>query len=119
MATPATRKPATAIHFGTQRWSGSGQCTDYRGLVTYVDKHSVEHKLRILIHTDSYVSQMYAKVERWDGTKWNNVVFMDGDELTVSPTIGYAKSNMTRPDYESKYSTDVARLLALATEVLE
>jgi len=118
MATRAT-KPATAIHFGTQRWSGSGQCTDYRGLCTYVDKHGVEHKLRILIHTDTYLQQAYAKVERWDGTKWNNVVFMDGEELTTPKEIGYRKSQMTRPDYESAYSTDIHVLLKLATEVFE
>jgi len=109
----------TFIHFGTQRWSGKGQCTDYNGLVTFTDKHGVEHKLRLIIHTDSYVSQAYAKVERWDGTSWQNVVYLNGEELHISPTIGYAKSNMTEHDYQSAYSTDVARLLALATEVFE
>ena len=40
-----------------------------------------DHKLRIKIRNDSYAFQSYAKVELWNGTKWNTVHSIMGQEM--------------------------------------
>lgn len=51
-------------------WGDNWQSNDYDEILK-----SGEHKLRIRMHHDwCYSKQCWAKVERWDGTKWHNVV---------------------------------------------
>lgn len=47
-------------------WRGS-QDWNYEELLELASPAAPPHRLRVVIHSDSYDRQSYARVERWDG----------------------------------------------------
>lgn len=75
------------------------------------------HTLRVRIHSNAYAAQSWGKVERWDGTRWHEVVATSGESLLVGRTTKLYV--MPRHDITpTLFAADRARLLSLAGEVL-
>jgi hypothetical protein len=96
--------------FGTVRvWKG-GQDIHYSGLLQFGD-----HKLRIEARFDSYREQSFGKIERWSGSKWEQVYYLPGAALVgFIDKAAYRQQAPTAADFQA----DVTFLIARAEEVL-
>lgn len=103
----------TTKTLGTPRIEGRGQTVDYIEHLLH-NKSGYDNTLRIHIHDDSHARQAWAHVERWDGTRWHEVVTMNGEAFALEHGIGYRVHEPAAHDFK----TDRDRLLALALEVL-
>jgi hypothetical protein len=72
---------------------------------------SKKHKLRVRICSDSYRNQCSAKIERWSGSTWNTVHFID--DMKTPDGLAYRRSSG-----ETDFKTDRDELLRVAERVL-
>jgi hypothetical protein len=98
------------------RVEGLGQTMDYTEHVTMRTEDG-RHKLRVLIHLDTYTEQAWARIERWDGTKWHAIASMRGSSLKTPLNLGYVR-DLQPAEKVTKFKTDRDTLLKLAEEVL-
>jgi hypothetical protein len=87
---------------GTPRVEGRGQVCEYiEHLRATSGPAAVDlrraHTLRVRIHADSHRPQSHGTVERWDGAKWHQVVYVEGDALAMDTSIGYQITRPRRP----------------------
>lgn len=106
---------------GTPRVEREDQSVNYIEIAdaggTAFESGHVLHRLRITIHSNAYTNQSWAKVERWDGTQWHEVVAMSGASLIVGC---HQKLYLLRTAdlRTSLFAADRERLLVLAGDVL-
>jgi hypothetical protein len=48
-----------------------------------------EHKLRIVMRSNSYKQNMWARIERFDGTKWHTLYSIAGDAMKTREGLYY------------------------------
>lgn len=88
-----------------ETWTDNWQANDYMEILK-----SGEHKLKIRLHHDSaYANQCYARVERWDGTKWHNVASEGRPQFP-----GQRKGMLVETDFRPLRE----KLLRLAEEII-
>lgn len=101
--------------------SKARQSIDYKEILKLEDA-----KLRILIKSDSYEHQCYARIEKWDGDKWHTIDSIHYADMSTPNQMAYMKFNqplnvtpneITRNN-EQYFSLDRKKLLAVALEVL-
>jgi hypothetical protein len=86
----------------------TGQTSEYQGIWCYG-----EHKLHVFVHYDtSYADQSYAYIERWSGSRWEQVW------RPVRSSIKTHFNSYHRPAQRSDFSADIDTLLARAKEIL-
>lgn len=76
-----------------------------------------QHRVRLIIHSNAYDFQSWARAERWDGDKWQEVVTIHGAAMTT----GKNGSLYVKRDVElgrHLFVVDRQRLVELASEVL-
>lgn len=96
---------------GSVRVEGRGQRVDYVEHVKFTS-----HTLRIRLHDDMYEDQAYAIVERWDGSKWHEVVAVRGAAMKIEHGVGYR--TLSDAELIRLFRPDRDKLFALAQEVL-
>lgn len=100
----ATKKPKWSV-LQLRQWTDNWQANDYDELLK-----SGEHKLKIRIHHDyAYRKQCWAKVERWDGTKWHLVASVGDPRFTGTP-----RGNL----FDTNFKPIRDQLLRLAEEII-
>jgi len=72
-----------------------------------------EYKLRVRIRRNAYDEQSYALVERWDGSKWHEVVKQPIDRCECQ-SLSYVTRGVTTEAFEN----DCKRLLDMAKAVV-
>ena len=70
-------------------------------------------KLQITIRTDSVKSQAYARIEKYDGNQWQPLAQL----LTLE--TNYELAYRKEPPTPTDFNKDQARLLEIATKILE
>jgi len=88
----------------------TNQTSDYVEVFQIAIKTS-QHKLRVKIHCDNLARQGYARIERWDGTKWQSVYAIKGENMK-------SKASYVRDCGPHYFQADHDRLLKAAVEVL-
>lgn len=71
-------------------------------------------RLRVVIYSDAYDFQSYARVERWDGEKWQNVWSIHHGNMATKPGLHYRPERATAFDFR----VDRESLLIAAAMVL-
>jgi len=71
-------------------------------------------KLRVSIRSDSYAFQSYARVDRWDGAKWQRVHSIHYSQMATPPKLHYKRGERTAKEFRA----DRERLLDVAAAVL-
>jgi len=94
----------------------SHQSLEYWEHLTLAAGPSTVHKLRVHIRTDSYSSQAYGRIERWNGSEWKELAEIGGRSLAVDIRIGY--SALSEAAIAEALGPDRARLITLALEIL-
>ena len=74
-----------------------------------------EHKLRVTIKRDSLDAQSYARCDRWDGTKWQQVCSIPIKHC-LCHAISYVESDT--PALEGLFAADSTELLELAKKII-
>ena len=92
----------------TRVWKGS-QSWEFEDILRLEDGQ----KLAIRIKRDSYDHQSYARVDRWDGAKWQLVVSNTIGEC-VCQKISYVADKVTAADFK----VDADRLFCIAKEIV-
>lgn len=86
-------------------------------------KDADSHTLRATLKEDAYPNQSFARVERWDGSQWQEVVTQRGETFPrvrgpyragVMPFYGHADEAAIRIEIEAV----LAPLIELATKVV-
>jgi len=73
-----------------------------------------EHRLRISIKSDSYAFQCYARISRWNGTKWEQVHSIHHNLMTTQSGLTY-KPNGTNHD---NFVADARQLRKVAHKIV-
>lgn len=71
-------------------------------------------KVRVIIKSDSYQNQCYARVARWNGEEWKQVDYIPASEMKTQDSLAYGQA----PLREHMFSQDTKALLKVAKEVL-
>lgn len=71
----------------TSLGKSGGQAVRYETLWKVAD-----HKLRVTVYSDSYVDQSYARIERWDGARWQEVADLASHERKTETKLYYNQS---------------------------
>ena len=82
-------------------------------------KEILEHngqKLRVFIESDSYLSQCRAKVDLWDGKKWNNIDYIHYGNMKTEAKLYY--ENIHRLVSDSVFKQDRDTLLKSAVDLI-
>lgn len=89
-------------------WGDNWQSHDYHEIL-----QAGEHKLQIRLHHDYHypLKQSYARIERWDGTKWH-VVASEGQ-----PRFG-TSNRMGTQEFTTLFTPMREKLLSLAEAVI-
>ena len=103
-------------HLTSRRTEGKGQTVDYveHGVLDSLKVIGTKHTLRIRIHDDSYASQAWGRVERWDGERWQEVASVRGDALKLDHGVGYKAPEL----FLKAFLPDRDFLIGLAAEIL-
>jgi hypothetical protein len=64
------------------RLEAAYQALEFIEHVTVETADGREHKIRVTVHVDFYEHQSYGTVERWDGSRWEPMVRVNGESLT-------------------------------------
>lgn len=107
---PSRPKDTTVL---SVRVEGHGQTVDY---IEHVDINHGLDTLRICIHDDSHADQAWARVDRWSGVEWLEVVSQRGDALKIEHGIGYRKLDSLQ--LAAAFEADRNNLFKLALEVV-
>lgn len=102
----ATTKSATSANIDEQ-FSKGQQSWDYIAIRKVAD-----HRLRVRLHRDAYDFQSYARVERWDGSKWHEVA-----TRPIKTCACHAASYVAAADI-ALFRTDAETLFALALAIV-
>lgn len=89
----ATRKPTAAL----VEISKASQGYRYTELTTAANGD----RLRVVIYSDAYDFQSYARVERWDGEKWQNVWSIHHGRMATRPGLHYRQQPATAADFRA------------------
>ena len=73
------------------------------------------HKLRTTVRRNAYDAQSSAKVDRWDGEKWQNVVRRTIEEMGSVQDISYVQGGVVEAHFEV---AEVGRMGADAAEIV-
>lgn len=73
-------------------------------------------KLRIKIKSDSYKFQSFARIERWDGTQWQEVASLHYGAMKTEAGLCY-KPNQSGRDFRN-FEADYDELLKQAKAIL-
>lgn len=108
MTTTATKKPAAKSEIISERvWLG-----DQSWCFQRVFKLQA-HRLRIDIRHNAYDFQSHARIERWDGTRWQVIHSIPGQALKL-----YSYVNREPPKVAEVFEKDAQEMLRVAREVL-
>lgn len=75
-------------------------------------------KVQILIKRDSYDRQSYAKIELFDGAKWNYLASLNWNETSSQEIFYQTAPDDLRTQEIEMIAEDVLALLDLASEIL-
>lgn len=64
-----------------ETWMGS-QSHEHKGLYRYRPLSGGDHLLRVTRKRDSYPTQSYVHLERWDGSKWQYLDYIPYPKMT-------------------------------------
>ena len=106
----ATAKPR--VKTIDKRICHGGQDVDYVEVLQAGD-----HKLRVKIRSDAYAFQSYARVERWDGEKWQFLHGLGSSNMRT-PTGLYTVHRAVDGHLETKFRKDRDELVRLAEAIL-
>lgn len=82
-------------------------------IYTELAETSEGDKVRIVIQSDSYRFQSFAKVERWDGSEWKRVWQIEPGNMQTEPGLVYKRQSGV---YD--FTADRDALAAFAIKVL-
>ena len=71
------------------------------------------HTLRIEIRSNSFPFQCHAKIERWNGERWEQMLRWSDQQMHTKPSLSYNK-HASQADFEE----DRNELLNLALKIL-
>lgn len=98
----------------------SGQSVNFKEVLNLEGK-----KIRILIKSDSYADQSYAKVELWNGSEWNNVDYIQHANMQTPHKLKYEQHNQGEKSQEFIFNhnlpffkKDRDHLLKMAKEII-
>jgi hypothetical protein len=83
-----------------------------------------DHKVKIIIKRDSYISQSYARILIFNNLKWNTLHTIPGRAMKSQKVIRYCSDEFMDKDIASNskalagFSEDIAELKRLAEELL-
>lgn len=89
------------------RLTRGGQSLDYMALWECAGAR----RARVLIKRDSYPSQSYARVDLWDGNKWNPVTSLPRSFMAVLGTRRDSNGHTVHAVYYGSKEAEVARPL--------
>lgn len=109
-----------------RKLANAGQSLYYRERLELRSGHSFDgvpvggiHKLRIEICSDSYAFQCYARIERWDGSQWQEVEHVHHGNMETPNSLAYAARGPEGEEAQwQKFEHDRDTLLEAAAEVL-
>lgn len=73
-----------------------------------------DHRLRVEIRSDSYASQSYSRIRRWDGSQWQFVHELGGGNRKT-PVAMYVKDESK---FREMFAADREELVELAGRIL-
>ena len=82
-----------------------------------------DNKLRIVIRSNSYRQNMYARIERFDGTKWHTLYSIAGDAMKTRDKLYYqvkqpAQGSDASPVNIGDFAEDYGALRNRAEQIL-
>lgn len=101
----------TKLNTLNEQLVANGQAVD---LIQYLETGST--KLRLSIRSDSYRDQCYARIERWDGTKWQGVFSITPAAMRTDKGLVYLpnRGGVAKRHFEA----DITTLIDTAKHIL-